>query len=459
MSQTRTLRSSGADILDPPPMHVDDDDDDDESDIDDEDDSDEEFQGQSDQTAEQLEQAEEHYTQAASAAGDLVVQRIEPSLGADRVGTVRILTRQPSCVRLVLGTASGDGGGGGGSVLVRGSFFVQPELWPGRQIGEWTAQEHQQLAHGLTTYGRDWARLQRMMVPSRSARELELYTLQHLADRKPPPPLVPPPPKPTHLLGRGGLLDFPGRPLRGPGSRGGRGSYGRRGARGGGTPPARPGFSGASLGAGGRVLAPVDHVAAAKAAQAAEAAAARMETVGFKNKMYEAHQESTADGSDSSRIGPQQPQQPYGGSRAAFSDCGSAAPAPAGGGATSAGWIVPPAGTAMPLPSADCAADARAVAAAALVSFDTSFDTRPAAADGGSNGGGGGDGSQELPGSTSPMPQEDLDDDAAPLPHPAAVTDDQEEDQMEQASTATKRAARPKGGSSSREPPKKRGRA
>ena len=86
----------------------------------------------------------------------------------DRVGTLRVLKGQSACVRLALGCSAT------GGVQVSTSLFVQPELWPGRLIGEWTAQEHQQLAMGITRYGHDWPSIQRMMVPSRSAKEVRM---------------------------------------------------------------------------------------------------------------------------------------------------------------------------------------------------------------------------------------------------------------------------------------------
>ena len=59
---------------------------------------------------------------------------------------------------------------------VRISVAVQPELWPGRLLGEWTPQEHQQLTLALVTYGRDWQRARAMHVPSRSVDEARPLT-------------------------------------------------------------------------------------------------------------------------------------------------------------------------------------------------------------------------------------------------------------------------------------------
>jgi uncharacterized membrane protein YgcG len=230
-SSVKAEAAADSSFLDPMPI---------DGDNTDESDDDEEFTGQA------LATSAVAGVDKPSAASDIVVQRVEAPLSKDRVGTLRIMAHQPACVRLVLrctreGRAAGEPSHKSAGVCVTSTLIVQPELWTGRQIGEWTAQEHQQLAVGLTIYGRDWARLQRLMVPSRSARELELYALRHLADRQPPPPLVPPPPQKLAFggqsrLGRGGGIGgpfaFPSRPLRGPGSRGGRGSYGRRGSRG-----------------------------------------------------------------------------------------------------------------------------------------------------------------------------------------------------------------------------------
>ena len=67
----------------------------------------------------------------------------------------------------------------GDTVDVRLDLCVQPDLWYGRQVGEWTAQEHQQVAMGLTAYGTEWARIQRLMVPSRSV--IEVSTARRIA--------------------------------------------------------------------------------------------------------------------------------------------------------------------------------------------------------------------------------------------------------------------------------------
>ena len=138
----------------------------------------------------------------------IVVQRVvEPVAGPNRVGTVRVL----SAGRTVTSSSSST------------ALLSPSRLWVGRQLGEWTAQEHQQLALGLLTYGTarrrhapeydeheartqladqagglvDWERIQRLMVPSRSVDEIRRYAHRHLRDRlamAPLPPLVPPPP-------------------------------------------------------------------------------------------------------------------------------------------------------------------------------------------------------------------------------------------------------------------------
>lgn len=50
-------------------------------------------------------------------------------------------------------------------------LWVQPELWPGRRIGKFTPEEHQQLTLGICTFGRSWERIQEVHVPSRSVEE------------------------------------------------------------------------------------------------------------------------------------------------------------------------------------------------------------------------------------------------------------------------------------------------
>ncbi|KAL1495591.1 hypothetical protein AB1Y20_016952 [Prymnesium parvum] len=60
-----------------------------------------------------------------------------------------------------------------GSVSVR--LWVQPDLWKGRQVGKWTLHEHQQMMVGVAAYGHDWPTVHRMLLPSRSAIEVERY--------------------------------------------------------------------------------------------------------------------------------------------------------------------------------------------------------------------------------------------------------------------------------------------
>ena len=92
----------------------------------------------------------------------------------DRAATLRIVREQPSRARLTLRCARS----ANGTVEITSSLIAQPELWRGRQVGEWTVQEHQQLALGLTAYGRDWGRIQSLVVPSRSA--LEVHARTHM---------------------------------------------------------------------------------------------------------------------------------------------------------------------------------------------------------------------------------------------------------------------------------------
>ena len=117
-----------------------------------------------------------------------------------RVGTIRIQSRQPPSVRLRLSCVSGgsDAPAGFGQITV--SLLVTPELWEGRQVGEFTPEEHQQLALGLATVpGPNWADIRRLLVPTRSEAELAAYAQTFLPGRAPPPPLViPPPPPPPH---------------------------------------------------------------------------------------------------------------------------------------------------------------------------------------------------------------------------------------------------------------------
>ena len=70
---------------------------------------------------------------------------------------------------------------------------LQPELWPGRRVGAFTAEEHQQLLFGVRTFGRDWARVQRMHLPSRSCDEVREYAEARLPNARmalPPPALL-----------------------------------------------------------------------------------------------------------------------------------------------------------------------------------------------------------------------------------------------------------------------------
>lgn len=111
----------------------------------------------------------------------LVLQRIErPWPGSSRVGTVRVVK---------LPTLSGED--------ESEQQQLQQQLWVGRHLGEWTAQEHQQLRLGLLTYGQgSWRQIQRAMVPSRSEAELRVYARRYLSDVVKPPPM---PPMPSHL--------------------------------------------------------------------------------------------------------------------------------------------------------------------------------------------------------------------------------------------------------------------
>ena len=98
------------------------------------------------------------------------MQRIEAPIAEGRVGTMRVLTPKAACTRLVLKPSTVNG-----CVQVRSTLAIQPALWSGRQIGEWTAQEHQQLLLGLTGVGKDWKRIQQLMVPSRSEAEVRCH--------------------------------------------------------------------------------------------------------------------------------------------------------------------------------------------------------------------------------------------------------------------------------------------
>ena len=165
-------------------------DDEDEDDDDDDQDDDEEFQAASPADGDIV---------APSTVGKLrVVQRIEEP---DDPTCVYDFTRQPAYVRLVLKCApeartSADGleRAPHAACEVSAMLHVQPEIWPGRRFGEFTCQEHQQLALGVITYGNDWRRIQTLMVPSRAESEIAAYAGRWFAGRQPPPPLVPPPP-------------------------------------------------------------------------------------------------------------------------------------------------------------------------------------------------------------------------------------------------------------------------
>jgi len=97
----------------------------------------------------------------------------------DSVGdTMLIMSSQEARSRLSLQSMKGG---------VRVELWVQPALWPGRRIGKFSGEEHQQLGLGLCTWGQDWNRIQRLHVPSRSAQEVRLYGERYLRHLKPPP--------------------------------------------------------------------------------------------------------------------------------------------------------------------------------------------------------------------------------------------------------------------------------
>ena len=122
-----------------------------------------------------------HLDDAQHDENALVLQRIErPWPGSSRVGTVRVVK---------LPTLSGED--------ESEQQQLQQQLWVCRHLGEWTAQEHQQLRLGLLTYGQgSWRQIQRAMVPSRSEAELRVYARRYLSDVVKPPPM---PPMPSHL--------------------------------------------------------------------------------------------------------------------------------------------------------------------------------------------------------------------------------------------------------------------
>ena len=59
-----------------------------------------------------------------------------------------------------------------GALPMRLTPSRHPDDVVGRRLGKWTEQEHQQLTLGICIYGRDWRRIHRMLLPSRSSEEV-----------------------------------------------------------------------------------------------------------------------------------------------------------------------------------------------------------------------------------------------------------------------------------------------